>query len=651
MSAAKTRASDHYLKTYGDGEPGVGFDNTGNGPLNVPGFPLAVSIERSHNERFAHGFNDWAQDRLAAREIAIISLINDITDKPGWSKDVFDDAKVATWRAEALARPLMSPLAWDWCLLELQDMAKDVNERGHICILSSASRVCKSDGLVSPSLLEQLRLQTDSVWRDCSFGVDPNMFPLIYGQTKVLSQGGQVDLEHVIDSVGKGETARRQLLEPLTTAKRRENMRNHRRQWLNSWDTHTERFSNRFQWLPCEVDFSEANTNSDRCPDVKITSYINNLHPGAHKSLYSTIEQFISLSIKPWNDILAYRNRGRCPSRIRTFGVVWWPPFPDWAVGLDKIERDRMAKEYSEAKTKRLKHWLHPEPGISFTYNDWGQGKTGKSLVRGRIPRKPSTKSVSRFSLLERGPDHHFYAVSLKDNFLKQGLQVVVQLSTVELTPENPAQPPTDWRLNGMGNEHIVATSLVYFDSINTTETSGAISLRVEVDLDADAHVYTRGDLAPLAGIYGLADPRQLHSDNEEPNALQELGTIVAPDGRLVAYPNTLQHRVEAYELLDRSRPGRRRCLTMHLVDPHYRICSTRNVPPQQHDWWVEEGPAKIDWAGHHVPQEIINRIMTEVGEWPVGMEEATRVRDEVISEHLAGMEAVQDRVMRYQFD
>ncbi|KAJ3959799.1 hypothetical protein N0V92_003561 [Colletotrichum tropicale] len=212
-------------------------------------------------------------------------------------------------------------------------------------------------------------------------------------------------------------------------------------------------------------------------------------------------------------------------------------------------------------------------------------------------------------------------------------------------------RPPTDWRLNGMGNEHIVATSLVYFDSINTTETSGAISFRVEADLDADAHVYTRGDLGPLAGIYGLADPRQLHGDSEEPNALQELGTIVAPDGRLVAYPNTLQHRVEAYELLDRSSRGRRRCLTMHLVDPHYRICSTRNVPPQQHDWWVEEGPAKIDWAGHHVPQEIINRIMTEVGEWPMGMEEATRVRDEVISEHLAGMEAVQDRVMRYQFD
>ncbi|KAK2734360.1 hypothetical protein CKAH01_08033 [Colletotrichum kahawae] len=651
MSAVKTRASDHYLKMYGDGEPGVQFDNTCNGPLNVPGFPLAVSIERCHDERFAHGFNDWAQDRLTAREIAMISLINDITDKPGWSKDVFNDVKVASWRAEALARTLVSPLAWDWCLLELQHMAKDADERGHICVLNTASRVCKSDGLVSLSLLEELRLRTDSVWRDYPFGVDPNMFPLVYGETKVFSQGSEVDLEHVIDSVGKGETASRQLLEPLTTAKRRENMRNHRRQWLNSWETHTERFSNRFQWLPCEVDFSEANPNSDRCPDVKITSYINSLHPRVHKSLYSTIEQFISLSIQPWNDVLAYRNQGLCPSRIKTFGVVWWPPSPDWAAGLDKIEKDRTTEEYRETKHERLKHWLHPEPGISFTYDDWRQGKTAKALVRGRIPRQPLTKFVSELSPLEPGPDHQFYTLSLKDRFLKQGLQVIVQLSTVDLIPENPIQPPTEWRLNGMGNEHIVATSLVYFDSINITKTSGAISFRVEADLDADAHVYNRGDLAPLAGIYGLADPRQLSADSEEPNALQELGTILAPDGRLVAYPNTLQHRIEAYEVLDRSRPGRRRCLTVHLVDPHYRICSTRNVPPQQHDWWVEEGPAKIDWAGRRVPQEMITRIMTEVREWPMGMQEATRVRDEVISEHLAGMEAVQDRVMRYQFD
>ena len=28
--------------------------------------------------------------------------------------------------------------------------------------------------------------------------------------------------------------------------------------------------------------------------------------------------------------------------------------------------------------------------------------------------------------------------------------------------------------------------------------------------------------------------------------------------------------------------------LVLWLVDPNYRICSTRNVPPQRSDWWAE---------------------------------------------------------------
>jgi hypothetical protein len=28
--------------------------------------------------------------------------------------------------------------------------------------------------------------------------------------------------------------------------------------------------------------------------------------------------------------------------------------------------------------------------------------------------------------------------------------------------------------------------------------------------------------------------------------------------------------------------------LLIYLVDPNYRICSTANIPPQQHDWWAE---------------------------------------------------------------
>lgn len=48
------------------------------------------------------------------------------------------------------------------------------------------------------------------------------------------------------------------------------------------------------------------------------------------------------------------------------------------------------------------------------------------------------------------------------------------------------------------------------------------------------------------------------------------------------------QHRVSPFKLADPSKPGHRRFIALWLVDPHTRIISTANVPPQQQDWWVE---------------------------------------------------------------
>jgi hypothetical protein len=48
------------------------------------------------------------------------------------------------------------------------------------------------------------------------------------------------------------------------------------------------------------------------------------------------------------------------------------------------------------------------------------------------------------------------------------------------------------------------------------------------------------------------------------------------------------QHRVSSFELEDETKPGHRRFIALWLVDPHKRIISTANVPPQQQDWWLE---------------------------------------------------------------
>jgi hypothetical protein len=48
------------------------------------------------------------------------------------------------------------------------------------------------------------------------------------------------------------------------------------------------------------------------------------------------------------------------------------------------------------------------------------------------------------------------------------------------------------------------------------------------------------------------------------------------------------QHRVSSFHLEDPTKPGHRRFIALWLVDPHRRIISTANVPPQQMDWWLD---------------------------------------------------------------
>jgi hypothetical protein len=85
--------------------------------------------------------------------------------------------------------------------------------------------------------------------------------------------------------------------------------------------------------------------------------------------------------------------------------------------------------------------------------------------------------------------------------------------------------------------------------------------------------------------IYGYHDDLDTHNEDM---ITQELGGVVCQEGRLISFPNTLQHRVSPFSLADRSKPGHRKILALFLVDPHVRITSSANVPPQREDWWPE---------------------------------------------------------------
>ena len=151
-----------------------------------------------------------------------------------------------------------------------------------------------------------------------------------------------------------------------------------------------------------------------------------------------------------------------------------------------------------------------------------------------------------------------------------------------------------------------------------------------------------------------LPSPSYLGADGGGGAALQDLGRVFLSEGRLIAVPNVLQRRMEPFALEDATcGRGCKRFLTLYLVDPHYRVCSTRNVPPQQHMWWWQAAGGDrlvASWAARGVPPEVVECIGREVGEWPIGMEEARRIRKVRMQEEMVGNAAVQNGVQSYQF-
>jgi hypothetical protein len=66
--------------------------NVGHGPLKVPGFGgIPLDFELPPESRFAHGLVDYRHSpRLTKREMAMLRLMQHITETPGWHRLVLD---------------------------------------------------------------------------------------------------------------------------------------------------------------------------------------------------------------------------------------------------------------------------------------------------------------------------------------------------------------------------------------------------------------------------------------------------------------------------------------------------------------------------------------------------------------------------------
>lgn len=194
-------------------------------------------------------------------------------------------------------------------------------------------------------------------------------------------------------------------------------------------------------------------------------------------------------------------------------------------------------------------------------------------------------------------------------------------------------------QINGTYCDHIVATTMMYFDSINMTSTSGAIFLHPMNHLHKQDPLYHLEAYCLAHEDEGMERPYKAR--DWEGDDSQSSPSINCPDGRLIAYSNAVIHGINSFELLDENKPGRRRYLKLHLVDRTYKLCSTRNVPPQQREWFFYQAMSCVPWSQWGIPSDVLRIIGDYVRlaydekcptEWPISQGSAeelqTRYRD-----------------------
>jgi hypothetical protein len=144
--------------------------------------------------------------------------------------------------------------------------------------------------------------------------------------------------------------------------------------------------------------------------------------------------------------------------------------------------------------------------------------------------RKPRIPDVPEFKDVDYAPTDD---QRLMNRFRESGLQIIVKMASIELTPEKPEFPAGGWHVEGQMNEYICATALYYLDSENITDNSLSFRMATTSDLESELPV-NQDAYHWLEAVYGTS------LGGGSAPCLQNYGSVQTRQGRLLAFPNVL---------------------------------------------------------------------------------------------------------------
>ncbi|KAF5681277.1 hypothetical protein FHETE_66 [Fusarium heterosporum] len=582
--------------------------------IRKPGFGLPLGYMPDEADRFPLLFlNDdcgdgWEAPALLIRECCMLKFMDELTDKPRWWLKINDEEIVARWKKEVLAMDWKSYLKHadftsamaDACIQELRVKAELYEKTGLIPVYDYSVAVLKSDTIMTAeparSLQEAVKVLEDVVpekkdWHPRSRGqvldlVHPSLWPLVYGRSRIL-------LSHVI---GLQDAFNYEGEPVMICAPADDDCYRYSKGGFCGQGFPV--LSNRFQWLPCDVALDPITGG------VQIASYINNLHPQQQAHLYPIIETFIRESLPAWDTLYRWEDNFAVQRLQAEEAILDCQAGEDvdcgcrpWYRPLGDDEATRHAYEPGGEEYEDRGRWSDEDTDEDSDMSDSSehssdeegsdQDDSDQELVyfKGSQRRKLDEawfKSTHRVNVPDADPGAASYVKITPDDVKTSGffngkkqIQVIVKLSNIHLTPENPTYDGGSWHTEGQLNEHIVSTALYYYDSDNITDCS--LSFRTTTkDLSEDVD-YEQYNHDPIYRTFAI---------EKDGDRQQNIGSVHTKKGRAIFFPNLVQHRVSPFQLVDKTKPGYRKILALFLVDPSIPIISTSNVPPQQKHWW-----------------------------------------------------------------
>lgn len=379
----------------------------------------------------------------------MVKVMEELTDLPEWWKKVsMHDAVSGTpklntatqisepaytedWKYIALncGKDITENMA-NWIIDELKFKAMIYEYSGNVGLYNGD--VTKSDTNVPTPLLEELKTATQvlesdipelqfyhpgtmSKQRDL---IAMALYPLVYGKSRILPDR-TIRLDEALQYAGQGEV----IPIPKETGITREDIA-----WRVSAraDIQVRPYSRYHQVLPADLELGDDGR-------WHIKTYLNNLHPVKHSNVYRIIEDVFNCVVSQWDATMTpLKDMLHSRSRIEYHKAEYHPVEPEVAGSVPSIQPREAQSEYEERyENWRMKNYkaIQPDAGRFFPW-----------AVPPRLMSKLPEDLTSPVRI-ERGVD-------LTRDYKDRGLQVIVRIMGIDLTPEDPYYQ-TDWHVEG----------------------------------------------------------------------------------------------------------------------------------------------------------------------------------------------------------